>query len=155
MQFGVSLFQSVLERLAAENQEDEADSAVVHHRIRGLNSGFVVAAADIAATNQTQLQDAYLSLMPDEEEDLASAVDDSVPQVMPAHLARVSPDEIAADLDLSPQDTAATLAEKRRAFARLNHPDRIDALYSDNATTRMKIANLLIDEAQRRLAGKV
>lgn len=152
MQFGVSLFQSVLERLAAESEEDEADTAVVHHRIRGLNSGFVVAAADIAATNQTQLQDAYLSLLPEEDGDALAA---AVAPVMPAHLARLSLEEIAADLDLSPRDTATMLAEKRRAFALQNHPDRISAVFGDNATTRMKIANLLIDEAQRRLAGRV
>ena len=150
MQFGVSLFQSVLERLAAENAGDEADVAVVSHHIRGLNSGFVIAAADIAATNQTQLQDAYLSLLPEEPEDVTAA-----PPVMPDHLARLSAEEISADLDLSPLDSAAALAEKRRAFALLNHPDRIAAAFQDQATTRMKIANLLIDEAQRRLAGKV
>ncbi len=147
MQFGVSLFQSVLERLAAESAEDEAESPV-SYRIRGLNTGFVVAADGISATNQAQLQDAYLSLLPDAQDVAARAA--SVAPVMPAYLGRLSLEEISADLNLSERDTAAVLAEKRRAFARLNHPDRVAPAYADNANTRMKIANLLIDEALRR-----
>ncbi|MNL55295.1 hypothetical protein D3C87_1786950 [compost metagenome] len=70
----------------------------------------------------------------------------------PAHLTRLSPDEIAADLGLKSNDTLPVLAEKRRAFARLNHPDGVNPAFRDMATTRMKLANLMVDEAIRRLS---
>lgn len=71
--------------------------------------------------------------------------------VIPAHLVRLSLEEIAEDLGIAPTDDRERLAERRRQFAKLNHPDRIDADFRERATKRMKIANLLIDEAIRRL----
>jgi hypothetical protein len=50
-------------------------------------------------------------------------------------------------MGLSASDTPANLQAKRRAFARANHPDLVPSVWRDEATTRMKIANLLIDEA--------
>lgn len=70
---------------------------------------------------------------------------------MPAHLKRVLPQEVAGELALSSADTVQTLSDKRRSFAKANHPDGVDRLFREQATTRMKIANLLIDEAIRRL----
>jgi hypothetical protein len=43
------------------------------------------------------------------------------------------------------------LLARRRAFARDNHPDRAPADLRTNATLRMKIANMLIDETIRRI----
>jgi hypothetical protein len=70
---------------------------------------------------------------------------------MPAHLTRTRPEQIAAELSISSRDTPHSLSEKRRAFAKTNHPDSVAPPFRENATTRMKIANLLIDEATRRL----
>ena len=55
------------------------------------------------------------------------------------------------ELAIHETDTAATLAEKRRAFARLNHPDGVKPEFRHNATLRMTAANLLIDQAIRML----
>lgn len=66
------------------------------------------------------------------------------------YLARISHDEIAEDLALEPADTLATLTEKRRLFARKNHPDSVPEDFRAAANTRMKIANRLIDDAIRR-----
>jgi len=71
--------------------------------------------------------------------------------VMPDHLLRLLPEEIAEDLALSPSDGVARLNEKRRLFAKFNHPDGVHEDFRDNATIRMTIANLMIDEALRRL----
>ncbi len=70
---------------------------------------------------------------------------------MPAHLARLSPEEIAADLGIANDETPESLALRRRAFAALNHPDRHPSAFRAEATQRMTIANMLIDEALRRL----
>jgi hypothetical protein len=43
------------------------------------------------------------------------------------------------------------LLARRRNFARENHPDRAPADLRANATMRMKIANMLIDETIRRI----
>jgi hypothetical protein len=72
-------------------------------------------------------------------------------QPMPAHLLRLSEDEIAADLAITDDDNEATLTEKRRRFARSNHPDSVGPQWLAQATTRMKIANLMIDAAIARL----
>ena len=72
--------------------------------------------------------------------------------VMPEHLSRIAPAEIAAELAISSADTVHSLGEKRRSFAKANHPDRVLPQFRDNATRRMTLANLLIDEAVRRLS---
>ena len=51
----------------------------------------------------------------------------------------------------SGHETLLELTEKRRLFARANHPDRAPTEFRDNATIRMKIANMLIDETVRRI----
>lgn len=68
-----------------------------------------------------------------------------------AHLLRLSETEIAEELAITPADTEATLTEKRRRFARHNHPDGVPPRWRDNATIRMKTANLMIDAALSRL----
>ncbi len=70
---------------------------------------------------------------------------------MPDFLSRTSLAEVAEELALADDETHVTLAAKRRAFAALNHPDRIPAAFRTNATVRMKLANMLIDEASRQV----
>lgn len=66
---------------------------------------------------------------------------------IPPHLLRLSEDEVAEDLAIASDDSEALLADKRRNFARSNHPDRVAPEWRNHATTRMKIANRLIDAA--------
>lgn len=153
--FGRSVFQSVVERLAAERaaEDDELPRA---HRVSGLSSGFVREAAAAPATDGRRAEDIYRDLMAEDGQTEAVVPPEEPappePPVMPAHLARLSPQEIAEDLALLPEDTAAMLAEKRRRFARANHPDGVHEAFRDAANMRMKVANLLIDEALARLA---
>jgi hypothetical protein len=148
--FGMSVFQSVLERLKAEEDgvdvaEDEQAPAA---HIRGLNGGFVGDLPASGFSGRATVQRAYFDTASDEM--LAPAKPLPKP-VMPQHLARIRPDEIAADLGLTDAESVQSLADKRRRFASENHPDLHDADFRSNATMRMKIANMLIDEAQRRL----
>lgn len=144
MLFGKSLFQSVVERLAEEAEEAGDPPPDPAYRISGLSSGFVAESVEAAPPQAFRL-DAYLALMPDPEPENTEA------PVVPVHLTRLTIAEITEDLGLRADDDRDVLADKRRAFARLNHPDRQQAVFRDQATTRMKIANLLVDEAIRRL----
>ncbi|MBY3217636.1 hypothetical protein HFO21_25285 [Rhizobium laguerreae] len=164
MLFGQSVFQSVLERLKAEDKTDEDAGARAAHRVPGLGTGlafdfmaFDVMALDVmegVSAGSQRVGQAYFDNL---DLDAAAAIAEEPaaappPEpVMPDHLARIAPEEIAAELAIAAADTQQTLNEKRRAFAKANHPDGVAELFRDNANRRMMIANLLIDEAMRRL----
>ncbi|MCA1404862.1 hypothetical protein I6F26_09315 [Ensifer sp. IC3342] len=143
--FGMSVFQSVLERLKAEQEgeasNEDAGEQVFRHGMGGFPQGFI-ADTSPAITAFEEVQRAYGELLPAES---------TQPRVMPDYLKRTSLAEVAAELALEEQETAATLAAKRRRFAAANHPDKLGAEFRANATIRMKLANMLIDEASRRL----
>ncbi|HTO33868.1 MAG TPA: hypothetical protein VL202_22240 [Pararhizobium sp.] len=149
--FGMSVFQSVLERLKTEEDaeaeiREEQSSAL---SIRGLNAGFVGNVASSAGlADSGAVQRAYFDMAGD---DMLAPPKPLPAPVMPDHLKRVRPEEIAADLGMTETESQQSLAEKRRTFAAGNHPDRHHPDFRANATIRMKIANMLIDEAQRRL----
>jgi hypothetical protein len=153
--FGMSVFQSVLERLKAEEDEEDAirDGQMGSSSIRGLNAGFVGNLASADRTDSSAVQRAYFDTAGDDM--LAPPKPLSAPfviaPVIPEHLLRIRPEEIAADLAMTDGETLQSLSDKRRLFAARNHPDRHHPDFRSNATTRMKIANMLIDEAQRRL----
>ncbi|AVA22437.1 hypothetical protein ACXHXG_10060 [Rhizobium sp. LEGMi198b] len=155
MLFGQSLFQSVLDRLDAEEENTEKDEAA--HRIRGLNVSFAATVFGGEPAASSRPDDAYVDNlgndipsqepMPPEPE-----AKEPEPPAMPDYLARTSREEVAAELAISSQTTLQSLHEKRRAFAKSNHPDSVAPAFREQATTRMMIANQLIDEAIRRLA---
>lgn len=146
MLFGQSVFQSVLERLKAE--EEPAEETQASHRVSGLATGLAFDVMEGISVTSQRIGEAYF-------DNLGSgpAAEEAPPPepVMPDHLARTAPEEIAAELALAAADTQQTLNEKRRAFAKANHPDGVAEPFRDNANRRMMIANLLIDEAMRRL----
>jgi type IV secretory pathway VirB10-like protein len=169
MLFGQSVFQSVLDRLDMEEAAAEEADAPAAHRIQGLNSSFAVNAMEGVSTTWARPDQAYVDNlgfdMPpgakaaqagDAPQPAAASAPEPVVEepepVMPAHLARTAPQDVAAELAITSKDTPHSLNEKRRAFAKVNHPDSIAAPFRDKATIRMKIANLLIDEALKRLA---
>jgi hypothetical protein len=161
MLFGQSIFQSVLDRLDAEDAAAAPEQLVPSHRIRGLNSSFAADVRDGVSASSARPDQAYFdNLDPDAAPfqprppaagapSAAEIATGPAPVVMPPHLARTSLQAVAGELAISSSDTLHTLSEKRRSFAKANHPDGIDPLFRDKATTRMKIANLLIDEAIR------
>ncbi|TCN32457.1 hypothetical protein [Sinorhizobium americanum] len=148
--FGMSVFQSVLERLKAEQsllgdmEADGDETAREDPRSPvGLSPAFIVETPTRTTAPFAAVERAYL--------DLASAERSEEPPVMPDHLRRTSLTDVAAELDLVEGETGLTLAAKRRRFAAANHPDRLPPEFRSNATIRMKLANMLIDEALRRL----
>lgn len=155
MLVGQSLFQSVLTRLDEEGKQDEDGMDQPAFRQSGLKTAFVAATTEADTDSEATghaARDAYLDLLEDipepeaepmgEEETVQPAV-----KPTPPHLLRLAESEIAEELAVSQTDTAETLAEKRRRFAKDNHPDRVPEALRDNATLRMKTANLLIDRA--------
>ncbi|WEX76611.1 hypothetical protein PYH37_004927 [Sinorhizobium numidicum] len=141
--FGMSVFQSVLERLNAERDIEELDDHS-GSRLAGVNlaAGFVASTSPEATAAFGTVDRAYREL---------ASVDRAAPLAMPDYLRRTSLAEVAGELALSGQENSLTLAAKRRRFAAANHPDRLPAEFRANATVRMKLANMLIDEAARRL----
>ncbi len=160
MLLGQSIFQSVLIRLKEERKDDEETAPEgSDFRIRGLGAGFITpdgrpeANGADAGTYFDYLAD-WPAAGPDEKTSRPAVSPDpgnaELPPekpVMPPHLERLREEEIAEDLAISPKDSEASLNEKRRQFAKLNHPDRVAPEFRDNATVRMKTANLLIDRA--------
>jgi len=153
--FGLTVFESVLERLKAEARaaEDDLDDALLEETgagaVRGLTSGFAGIGTGTAFVSAPQAAAAYL--------DLYEAPRAEPPQPAPApppHLLRITPQEVAEDLALRDDETVDALLARRRDFARTNHPDRAPETLRANATLRMKIANMLIDETIRRIKVK-
>lgn len=142
--FAMSVFQSVLERLKSEKGDEKPPEEETYTGINGLPAGFVAASelrqfADPVSVSR--LYDAFI-------EEVVEA-----PPVMPAHLDRITPEEVAQDLGITAGMTPEALNDLRRAFARDNHPDRIHPDFRAKATIRMKIANMLIDETLRQFKG--
>lgn len=133
MLLGQSVFQSVLDRVSTDAGEAEP-AALPGFRIAGLPAGFV---AEVAAAESRPADPAALF----------SAFDDDRPPPLPDWLDRLSEADVAAELAIAPEDTPASLSEKRRAFARLCHPDRVAEPHRAAALQRMTIANRLIDAA--------
>lgn len=148
--FGMSVFQSVLERLKAEETEEGAapEEPLPSANIRGLNAGFVGNLVSSGMANSGAVQRAYFDTA---SEDMLAPPKPAPTPVIPDHLCRIRPEQVASDLGLTDMETASGLADKRRRFAAENHPDRHHPDFRGNATIRMKIANMLIDEAQKRL----
>jgi len=154
MLFGQSVFQSVLERLKAEEETEEDAEAPAARRVSGLGTGLAFDVMEGVSAASQRVGQAYFDNL--ELDATVAAVEEPAPPpesepVMPDHLARIAPEEIAAELAIAAADTQQTLNEKRRAFAKANHPDGVAEPFRDNANRRMMIANLLIDEAMRRL----
>ncbi|MFS2155425.1 hypothetical protein [Rhizobium sp. Rhizsp42] len=166
MLFGQSLFQSVLDRLKEEDGEAIEEAAPVSHRMPGFTTGLAFDVMEGVSAPSARPGQAYFDNLEFETprettndappaepspEPVAAPLPEIEPEpIMPEHLARTTMPEIAAELAISANDTIQSLSDKRRGFAKANHPDRVHPLFRDNATKRMTIANQLIDEAIRR-----
>ena len=154
--FGMTVFESVLERLKTEAREaaEEADEETPEESgagtVRGLTSGFTGLGTTGAFVSGSQAAAAYLDLYEEPQPQPPPAAEP--PPAPPPHLLRTTPEDVADDLALTGRESTEDLLARRRSFARENHPDRAPVDLRANATLRMKIANMLIDETIRRLA---
>jgi hypothetical protein len=142
MLFGQSVFQSVVERLNQEAEEQAQEEAVTPHKtVTGFTTSFVLETERPDPERFGAAFDAYLDFLPDPPEP------EPEPEPMPAYLERTSLADVSDELAIDDKDTVESLSEKRRAFAKLNHPDRLSPDFRANAHARMTAANLLIDQA--------
>jgi hypothetical protein len=77
-----------------------------------------------------------------------TVLEDAVEPLLEA-IASCEQDAIAEELGLNENLSASELKKLRRAFARVNHPDRLAPSQREIATHRMTIANMLIDRELR------
>lgn len=146
--FGMSVFQSVLERLKAEQDTEGLEDVTESIFGDGPRHAPIDRSPFFAVETPAQPMPAFGDVARAYRE-LAPA--ETTQPVMPAHLQRTSLAEVAEELAITEMETTLTLAVKRRRFAAANHPDRLPADFRASATIRMKLANMLIDEATRRL----
>lgn len=163
---GLSSFEAVLDRVSQEREDTPADRSGSWTAMRGWNSSFVCASLRTQPWPSREQRGAAHSAVPIDASTPAptpkSAVHNDTPTPAPkpkpaidtALFKRLSPADVAKDINLLASDTPAELQSKRRRFARLNHPDRTPAEWREAATTRMKIANHLVDEALRAAAAR-
>ena len=143
MLFGQSVFQSVVERLKLEAEDNPPeDMPTASYKVKGFNSSFVLDSATQDASPPNIHAEAYLDF-------LAEPPPAKKPEPMPAYLERTSLADVSDELAIGNDDTVLSLGEKRRNFARLNHPDMVNPEFRTNANLRMTAANLLIDQAIR------
>jgi hypothetical protein len=66
-------------------------------------------------------------------------------------LPSVEPEAIWKELGLAGVTEADELGKRRRVFAFRNHPDRVAPHLRQRAMVRMQVANMMIDEMERRV----
>lgn len=150
MLFGQSVFQSVVARLEREAEDVAVEEPAPAFTARPFSPGtlFETAKQDVEPANRPL--EFYLDLLGDVPKPVEAEPE---PETMPEYLGRTSLSDVSDELAISEKDTLESLSEKRRAFARLNHPDTVSPAFRHNANLRMTAANLLIDQAIR-LLGK-
>lgn len=140
--FGKSLFETVLDGMDVE--EAEADEEVPVRRPR-VTAHFLADTSFSDRADERPLGELY--------EDFGESLpgEGGVPpsREPPTWLDRLSERDIGEDLGLAPGMTNSEIKEKRRTFARANHPDRVAEEFRQAATIRMTTANRLVEVALR------
>lgn len=158
---GLDSFDAVLDRVSNERAEASSHGSGTWAAMRGWNSSFVATSLRSqpwpGREQQGTAEPAVHIDVSMPGPGTTSAVDNDAPTPPPkptpaidtSLFKRLSPEDVANDINLLASDTPVELKSKRRKFARLNHPDRVPMEWRQAATTRMKIANHLVDEALR------
>lgn len=142
--FGKTLFETVLDGMDVEDvDEDEEESPVRRPRV---TAHFLADTSFSDRADRRPLGELYEDFG---EPPSAEPASPPAPEP-PAWLDRLSEHEVIDDLGLAPGMTKSEIREKRRAFARGNHPDRVTEQFREAATIRMTIANRLVEAALRR-----
>jgi hypothetical protein len=116
---------------------DELHSGRIRVAGEAVAAEYREAGADMAAEFAALLEQARAAL----------ADEQPLPQEV---LPPIEPDAIAAELGLDGSAPTPDLGRLRRSFAFANHPDRVAPHLRQRAMIRMQVANMLIDEAQRK-----
>lgn len=138
--FGKTLFETVLDGIDVEETEDDEDVTVRRPRVV---AHFLADTSFSERPDERPLAELYADF---------GASPGAKPEVPapPPWLNRLSEQDVADDLGLEAGMTKTGIRETRRAFARVNHPDRVAEDFRAAATVRMTIANRLVESALRR-----
>jgi hypothetical protein len=141
--FGKSLFETVLDGMDVD--EADEDEEVPDRRPR-VTAHFLADTSFTERADQRPLGELY------EDFGEPPLLEPDVPPSSepPAWLDRLSGQDVIDDLGLAPGMTKMEIKERRRAFARSNHPDRVREEFRDAATIRMTIANRVVEDALRK-----
>jgi hypothetical protein len=146
--FGKSLFETVLDGMDVEEEVDEDEDVPV--RRPRIVAPFL-ADTSLSDDGDARAPGGFGGLYEDFGEPAAPEPAPPPPSpVPPAWLDRLAERDVVEDLGLAAGMAKSEIREKRRAFARLNHPDRVAERYRDAATIRMTIANRLVEAALRK-----
>ena len=143
--FGKTLFETVLDGMDME-EVDEGEEETPVRRPR-VTAHFLADTSFSDRADQRPLGELY----EDFGDPLSTEPVAPPSPEPPAWLERLSERDVADDLGLAPSMVKAEITEKRRMFARANHPDRVTEEFREAATIRMTIANRLVEAALRRV----
>lgn len=143
--FGKTLFETVLDAIEVEAPEEDEEVPLRRPRVV---AHFIADTSFGERAEDRPLGELYEGFgEPDPAEpDLAD------PPAPPTWLDRLSEHEVVDDLGLASGMAKAQIRERRRAFARTNHPDGVAEEFREAATIRMTIANRLVEAALRKAA---
>lgn len=142
--FGKSLFETVLDGMEVEDDEDNEEIPARPPRVR---AHFLADTSFADRADERPLGELYEDFG---EPPLAEPEAPPSPEP-PTWLSRLSEQDIADDLGLAAGMNGPQIRERRRLFARSNHPDRVAEHYREAATIRMTTANRLVEVALRRV----
>ena len=140
--FGKSLFETVLDGMELDETVEDEDVAVRRPRV---TAHFLADTSFSDRADRRPLGELYEDF--GEPRELAPEIPPA--REAPVWLERLSEQDVADDLGLTPGMTQAEIREKRRVFARGNHPDRVAEEFREAATIRMTTANRLVEAALR------
>lgn len=134
-------FGSMLDELIAAEETARLAAA----RVGGVD--FLAAMDELQARGVTigdrTATDLYGEVTADRAAEPAAARAPRVP------LPSLDPADIGRELGIATLREVAALDAARRKFAFANHPDRVSPELRDRAEQRMRVANMLVDEAKR------
>ena len=143
MLFGQSVFQSVVARLEreAEDRPEEEIATPFSARVSSSTPGPIATSGIPDTEPDNRPLSAYLDVLEDMPTlDIEPKDEASEPAPMPDYLQKTSLADVSHELAINDKDTLESLSEKRRSFARLNHPDAVPAAFRENAHLRMTAA---------------
>ena len=132
-------FGSMLDELIAAEEAARSTAA----RVGGVD---FLAAMDELQAKGIKIGDRTAAASYDE---MAAEPEPAVARPVRAPLPSLDPADIGRELGIDALRGVAALDAARRKFAFANHPDRVGPELRERAEQRMRVANMLVDQAKR------
>jgi hypothetical protein len=144
-------FASFLDGIMASSQREEEQAAErVNTAAPSLQVDFLDQLERLQAANRSFAEEPAMA----QYREMAEVLEEVAPRIGKAEdEPSIDPNDIEKELGIAGVGDAGELARLRRNFAMRNHPDLVPVEQRERAETRMRIANMLVDEAKARVAG--